>query len=148
MGFFVRLYMRVCKKMVTYLGIKRTYTRQKNARISCSRKDCKYTWEKTARISCHNFETNGPPYTTPSVVYINGLNYRHFYRLIPLRVPSTTCIRHSKPLHRHSLPQSPSFLGHVVRKRMALEAAVNGCQKISDIRSRMCKSYKYHCSCS
>ena len=48
----------------------------------------------------------------------------------------------------HSRPQSPSFLGHVVRKRGALEAAVTGCQKISDIRSRMCKSYKYHCSCS
>ena len=44
-GFFVRLYMRVCKKMVIYLGVKR-----------------KYTWEKTARISCHNFETNGRPY--------------------------------------------------------------------------------------
>ena len=53
--------MRVCKKMVIYLGIKtpqsrkeRKYTWQKNARISCSRNDCKYTWEKTARISCHN----------------------------------------------------------------------------------------------
>ena len=45
MGFFVRIYMRVCKKMVIYLGIKR-----------------KYTWEKTASISCHNFETNGRPY--------------------------------------------------------------------------------------
>ena len=33
----------------------------KNARISCSRNDCKYTWEKTTRISCHNFETNGRP---------------------------------------------------------------------------------------
>ena len=49
---------------------------------------------------------------------------------------------------KHSRPQSPSFLGHVVRKRGALEAAVTGSQKISDIRSRMCKSYKYHCSCS
>ena len=56
--------MRVCKKMVIYLGIKRKYTWQKNARISCSRDDCKYTWEKTARISCHNFETNGRPYLT------------------------------------------------------------------------------------
>ena len=62
MGFFVRIYMRVCKKLVIYLGIKRKYTWQKNARISCSRNDCKYTWEKTARISCHNFETNGRPY--------------------------------------------------------------------------------------
>ena len=48
----------------------------------------------------------------------------------------------------HSRPQSPSFLGHVVGKRGALEAAVTGCQKISDIRLRMCRSYKYHCSCS
>jgi len=48
----------------------------------------------------------------------------------------------------HSRPQSPSFLGHVVGKRGALEAAVTGCQKISDIRSRMCRSYKHHCSCS
>ena len=48
----------------------------------------------------------------------------------------------------HSRPQSPSFLGHVVEKRGALEAAVTGCQKISDIRLRMCRSYKYHCSCS
>ena len=63
MGFFVRIYMRVCKKMVIYLGIKRKYTWQKNARISCSRNDCKYTWEKTARTSCHNFETNGRPYS-------------------------------------------------------------------------------------
>ena len=31
--------MRVCKK-------ERKYTWQKNARISCSRNDCKYTWEK------------------------------------------------------------------------------------------------------
>ena len=62
--FFVRIYMRVCKKMVIYLGIKRKYTWQKNARISCSRNDCKYTWEKTARISSHNFETNGRPYLT------------------------------------------------------------------------------------
>ena len=42
----------------------------------------------------------------------------------------------------HSCPQSPSFLGHVVGKRGALEAAVIGCQNISDIRSGMCKSYK------
>ena len=48
----------------------------------------------------------------------------------------------------HSRPQSPSFLGHVIGKRGALDAAVTGCQKISDIRLRMCKSYKYHCSCS
>ena len=48
----------------------------------------------------------------------------------------------------HSRTQSPSFLGHVVLKRGALEAAVTGCQKISDIRSRMCRSYRYHCSCS
>ena len=54
--------MRVCKKMVIYLGIKRKYTWQKNARISCRRNDCKYKWEKTTRISCHNFETNGRPY--------------------------------------------------------------------------------------
>ena len=65
---FVRIYMRVCKKMVIYLRIKTTksrkerkYTGQKNARISFSRNDCKYTWEKTARISRHNFETNGRP---------------------------------------------------------------------------------------
>ena len=63
--------MRVCKKMVIYLGIKtpqsrkeRKYTWQKNARISCSRNDCKYTWEKTAGISRHNFETNGRPYAS------------------------------------------------------------------------------------
>ena len=40
---------------------------------------------------------------------------------------------------RHSRPQSPSFLGHVVGKRGALEAAVTGCQKISDIRSHVQK---------
>ena len=69
MGFFVRIYMRVCKKMVIYLGIKtpqsrkeRKYTWQKNTRTSCSRNDRKYTSEKTARISCHNFETDGRPY--------------------------------------------------------------------------------------
>ena len=60
-------YMRVCEKMVIYLGIKtpqkkeRTQVyvakKKKNARISYSRNDCKYTWEKTARILCHNFET-------------------------------------------------------------------------------------------
>ena len=62
----IGIYMRVCKKMVIYLGIKtpqsrkeRKYTWQKNARISCSRNDCKNTWQKAARISCHNFETNG-----------------------------------------------------------------------------------------
>ena len=38
---------------------------QKNARLSCSRNDCKYTWENTAHISCHNFETNGRPYARP-----------------------------------------------------------------------------------
>ena len=76
MGFFVRIYMRVCKKMVIYLGIKtpqsrkeRKYTWQKNARISCSRNDCKYTWEKTARTSCHNFETNGRPYLCTSTFF-------------------------------------------------------------------------------
>ena len=65
---FLCAYMRVCKKMVIYLGIKtpqsrkeRKYTWQKNARISYSRNDCKYTWEKTANISWHNFETNGRP---------------------------------------------------------------------------------------
>ena len=65
----MRPYVRVCKKMVIYLGIKtpqsrkeRKYTWQKKtACISCSRNDCKYMWEKTARISCHNFETNGRP---------------------------------------------------------------------------------------
>ena len=63
--------MRVCEKMVIYLGIKtpqsrkgHKYTWQNNARISCSRNDCKYAWEKTARISCHNFETNGRPYSS------------------------------------------------------------------------------------
>ena len=68
LGFFVRIYMRVCKKMVTYLGIKtpqgrkeRKYMWQKNTCIWCSRNDCKYTWEKTARISCPNLETNGRP---------------------------------------------------------------------------------------
>ena len=84
MGFFVSIYMRVCKKMVIYLEIKtpqsrkkRKYTWQKNACISCSRNDCKYTWEKTARISCHNFETNGRPYLTcdktPFAVLIRGI---------------------------------------------------------------------------
>ena len=43
---------------------------------------------------------------------------------------------------------SPSFLGHVVLKRGALEAAVTRRQKFSDIRSRIWGSYKYHCSCS
>ena len=40
----------------------------------------------------------------------------------------------------HSRPQSPSFLSHVVGKRGALEAAVTGCQKISDTRLRMCRT--------
>ena len=44
-----------------------------------------------------------------------------------------------------SSPESV-VLGHVVLKRGALEAAFTECQKISDIRSRMCR--KYHCSCS
>ena len=77
-AFFVRIYMRVCKKMVIYLGIKtpqsrkeRKYTWQKNARISCSRNDCKYTWEETARISYHNFETNGRPYSQAIFILIN-----------------------------------------------------------------------------
>ena len=39
----------------------------------------------------------------------------------------------------HSRPQSPSFLGHLIGKRGALEAAVIGCQKISDIRSHVQK---------
>ena len=43
---------------------------------------------------------------------------------------------------------SPSFLGHVVLQRGALEAAVTRRQKFSDIRSRIWGSYKYHCSCS
>ena len=68
-AFFVRIYMRVCKKTVIYLGTKtpqsrkeRKYTWQKTACIWCSRNDCKYTWEKTAHIACHNFETNGRPH--------------------------------------------------------------------------------------
>ena len=36
----------------------------------------------------------------------------------------------------HSRPQSPSFLGHVVLKLGALEVALAGCQKTSDLRSR------------
>ena len=63
--------------------------------------------------------------------------------------PADLCNDHAHYVSTvHSRPQSPSFLGHVVGKRGALEAAVTGCQKISDIRSRMCRSYKYHCSCS
>ena len=64
-GLFCAHIMRVCKKMVIYLGIKtpqsrkeRKYSWQKNARISCSRNDCKYTWEKTARISCLETKVN------------------------------------------------------------------------------------------
>ena len=53
-----------------------------------------------------------------------------------------------RPAGTHSRPQSLSFLGHVVLKPGALEAAVTRCQKICEIRSRMCRSYKYHCSCS
>ena len=53
-----------------------------------------------------------------------------------------------RPAGTHSRPQSPSLLGQVVLKRGALEAAITGCQKISDIRSRMCRSYEYHWSCS
>ena len=70
-GFFVRIYMRVCKKLVIYLAIKtpqsrkeRKYTWQKKGRISCSRNDCKYTWEKShvyrviilKQIADHNLE--------------------------------------------------------------------------------------------
>ena len=65
-------------------------------------------------------------------------------------IAKAICINMGIKVHQraHSRPQSPSFLGHVVKKRGALEAAVTGCQKISHIRSRTCKSYKYHCSCS
>ena len=40
MGFFVRIYMLVCEKMVIYLGIK---TQQ-------SRKERKYTWQKHTHV--------------------------------------------------------------------------------------------------
>ena len=39
----------------------------------------------------------------------------------------------SHPVQIHSRPLSPSFLGHLVGKRGALEAAVTGCQKISEV---------------
>ena len=48
-------YMRVCEKIKERTQV--YVAKKKNARISCSRNDCKYTWEKTARILCHNFET-------------------------------------------------------------------------------------------
>ena len=31
---------------------------------------------------------------------------------------------------------------------IALDAATTGCQKFSDIRSRMCGSFRHNCSCS
>ena len=65
----------------------------------------------------------------------------HYFLVIPV-------ITLNKPRAVHSRPQIPSFLGHMVGKRGALEGPVTGCQKISDIRSRMCRSYKYYCSCS
>ena len=37
MGFFVRIYMRVCKKMVIYLGIKRTYIRIRDKKTQVHR---------------------------------------------------------------------------------------------------------------
>ena len=57
--------MRVCKKMVIYLGMKtpqsrkerRLYVAKKRTYIVCSRSD----YKKTARISRHNFETNARP---------------------------------------------------------------------------------------
>ena len=60
-AFFVRIYMRVCKKIVIYLGIKtpqsgkeRKHTWHKNARIWCSRNDSKYTWEKMKQMADHS----------------------------------------------------------------------------------------------
>ena len=53
-GLFSCAYMRVCKKMVIYLGIKTPQSRKLKER--------KYAWQKNARISCHNFETNGQPH--------------------------------------------------------------------------------------
>ena len=52
----------------------------------------------------------------------------------------------------HSRPQSPSFLGHVVGKRGALEVAVTGRQKSSDFtrfvqekcQSNTCTSMGFH----
>ena len=60
---------------------------------------------------------------------------------------SKNYFKHRVKRATHSRRQSPSFLGHVVLKQGVLEAAVTGCQKISDIRSRMSRSCKYHCSC-
>ena len=69
-------------------------------------------------------------------------------KLARIAIMPKNCALLQRIPHAHSRPQSPSFLGHVVGKRRALEAAVTGCQKISVIRSRMCRSYKYHCSWS
>ena len=63
MNFFVRIYMRVCKKMVIYLGIN---TPQ-------SRKERKYTWHKT-----HVYRVPG------MVTSIRGKK-PHVYRVIILR---------------------------------------------------------------
>ena len=49
----------------------------------------------------------------------------------------------------HSRPQSPPFLLVTwSAKRRALDAATTGCQKFSDIRSRVCSSFRHNCSCS
>ena len=63
MGFFVRIYMRVCKKMVIYLGIK---TPQ-------SRKERKYTCKKT-----HVYRIAG------MIASIRGKK-PHIYRVIILK---------------------------------------------------------------
>ena len=60
-------------------------------------------------------------------------------KLARIAIMPKNCALLQRIPHAHSRPQSPSFLGHVVGKRGALEAAVTGCQKISDIRSHVQK---------
>ena len=82
MGFLVRIYMRVCKKMVIYLGIK---TPQ-------SRKERKYTWQKT-----HVYRVAG------MIASIRGKK-PHVYRVIILKQMAdhiSDSFRKTYPLPRH-----------------------------------------------
>ena len=67
-GFFVRIYMRVCKKLVIYVGIKTPQSRKERKSVRGNKKHVYRVAGmtasirgKTARISCHNFETNDRP---------------------------------------------------------------------------------------
>ena len=58
----MRIDMRVCNKVVIYLGINYASIRDKKTQVyRVAGMIASIRGEKTARISCHNFETNGRP---------------------------------------------------------------------------------------